>query len=104
MHEGSAAFRELFYIRKNCKRMKKMVLISSIVASSIGMMHAQTVQSASPASSAQVQGRPEARAKQKVAEINSLCGLKGDQVGKVNNAFVEFFQKRDALNVKKPTL
>jgi hypothetical protein len=84
--------------------MKKIVLITSIIASSIGMMNAQTTPTAAPVKAVQAPAKPEVRAKERVAEINNLVSLKGDQVGKVNDAFVDFFRKQDALKAKQATL
>jgi Spy/CpxP family protein refolding chaperone len=83
--------------------MKKLLFISVIFASSLGMM-AQTVQTAAAPVKAQVKAKPETRAKERVAEINNLCSLRADQVGKVNTVFVDFFTKQDILKAKQSTL
>jgi hypothetical protein len=86
--------------------MKKIILISSIVASTMGMVNAQAKQTAAPVKAEVVnkETRPEVRAKERVAEINNLCALKGDQFGKVNNVFIDYFTKQDALNAKQTKL
>jgi hypothetical protein len=84
--------------------MKKIILISSIVASTIGMVNAQTKQTAAPVKEVTTQAKPEVRAKERVAEINNLCALQGDQIGKVNAVFIDFYTKQDALKAKQSTL
>jgi hypothetical protein len=91
--------RELFYFRiKIYNSMKKIFLISSIVASTLGMVNAQVKQTAAPV---KTEIQPEARAKDRVAEINRICNLKPEQVTKVNDLYVDFFKKEQALKAKQ---
>lgn len=41
---------------------------------------------------------PQVKAKNKVAEINAFAQLQGDQISKVNNLYIDYYTKKDALN------
>jgi hypothetical protein len=72
--------------------MKRILLFSIITIASFGWANAQA---------AQQNTTPEARAKRMVVAIQKAVGLHGDQFGVVNNAYVEYFRKLDALDAQK---
>ena len=84
--------------------MKRIFLLSTMIISSFGMMNLQTVNAATPAQQA-VAASPAtfAKAKQLVGKINIAVKLQGDQVTKVNDICVEYFQQLDALTNANPS-
>jgi len=79
--------------------MKRILLLSTLVISSFGMMNLQTV-SAAP----QQTITPEvgAKAKKIVVNINQAVNLRGDQFSKVNDICIDYVKQLDALNNAKP--
>ena len=76
--------------------MKKIFLMSALSLATFGIMNAQTNAAATTTATAQKQ-LPQVRAKAMVSKITNACGLQGDQVGKVNTLYIEYFTKLDAL-------
>lgn len=76
--------------------MKKILLMSALSIAVFGTMNAQNAATASTTTVAQKQS-PHVRAKTMVAKITSVSQLQGDQIGKVNQLYVEYFTKVDAL-------
>ncbi len=71
--------------------MKKILLMSSVVSMFFGTINAQSAQTT-----------PSVRAKEKVSEITRLGGVEPQQIGKINNLFIDFYTKQDELrtNIK----
>ena len=85
--------------------MKKIFFISSIVVASLGTINAQSNETkAEPIlKPAQLKQLPDARAKEKVAEIAQMCTLNPEQTTKITNVYVDYFTKSDALKANKAT-
>jgi LmbE family N-acetylglucosaminyl deacetylase len=75
--------------------MKKILLFLVITVASFGCINAQ---------SAAQNSTPEARAKRMVVAIHKAVMLHGNEFGVVNDAYVEYFRKLDALNAHKSSL
>lgn len=73
----------------------------AVVLSSFGMVNAQAAQTTRTNATEKL---PEVRAKEMVAKINTAVTLTGNQFGTVNNLYIEFFKKQDALRAQKTTL
>lgn len=86
--------------------MKKILLISSIVVSSLGIVNAQVTESKPQPflKPAQVDQLPASRAKVRVSEIAKITPLQAEQTTKLVNLYVSFFTKSDDLKAKKATL
>ncbi len=86
--------------------MKKIFFISSILVASLGTINAQNKETKTEPvlKPAQLKQLPDARSKDRVAEIAKLCNLKPDQTIKLTNLYVEYFTKSDALKAKKNSL
>lgn len=81
--------------------MKKLFIAMAVVVSSFGMVNAQATQTTRTTTTERL---PEVRAKEMVAKINTAVTLTGNQFGTVNNLYIEFFKKQDALRAQKGTL
>ena len=66
--------------------------MSALSLATFGMMNAQNA-----ATTAEQRKFPEVRAKEMVSKISNACGLQGDQVGQVNNLYIEYFKKLDVV-------
>jgi len=75
--------------------MKKILFITALSVATFGVVNAQTA-STTQTSTTQRQ-LPQVRAKAMVSKVTNACGLQGDQVGKVNNLYIEYFTKLDGL-------
>lgn len=73
----------------------------AVVVSSFGMVNAQAAQTTRTGATEKL---PEVRAKEMVSKINTAVSLTGNQFGTVNNLYIEFFKKQDALRAQKTTL
>lgn len=73
----------------------------AVVVSSFGMVNAQAAQATRTTTTEKL---PEVRAKEMVSKINTAVTLTGNQFGTVNNLYIEFFKKQDALRAQKTTL
>jgi len=83
--------------------MKKIFFISSIVVASLGTINAQNNETKTEPilKPAQLKQLPDARAKDRVAEIAQLCTLKPEQTTKLTDLYVDYYTKNDALKAKK---
>lgn len=83
--------------------MKKIFFISSIVVASLGTINAQNNETKTEPilKPAQLKQLPDARAKDRVAEIAQLCTLKPEQITKLTDLYVDYYTKNDALKAKK---
>ena len=87
--------------------MKKILFITAITVSSFAIMNAQnntttTTTTISKGTAAQEQKKSAAvKAKENVAQITTLCSLKGDQIGKVNDLFTDYYTKLETLKADK---
>jgi len=77
--------------------MKKILLMSALSIAAFGTMNAQNAATTTTQTTGSKTQLPQVRAKAMVAKINTACGLQGEQVGKVNNLYIEYFTKLDAL-------
>lgn len=77
--------------------MKKILLISALSIAVFGTMNAQNAATTTTQTTGSKSQLPQVRAKAMVAKINNACGLQGEQVTKVNNLYIEYFTKFDAL-------
>lgn len=73
--------------------MKKIFLMSMLSIAVIGFTNAQT-KTEQVASHQQL---PQVRAKAMVSKITNSVGLQGEQIGKVNNLYIQYFTKLDGL-------
>jgi len=76
--------------------MKKIFYTLIIAASSFGIVNAQNAvvtQNPTPSHGAS----PQSMAKRMVSKVNVVCHLHGDQFGKVNDAYTNYFVKFEAL-------
>lgn len=85
--------------------MKKIFFISSIVVASLGTINAQGNETKTEAvlKPAQLKQLPDARAKDRVAEIATMCALNPEQTTKLTNLYVDYYTKNDALKSSKAT-
>ena len=75
--------------------MKKIFLAIIMIASTMTAINAQTTQTA-PANGSKAES-PQAKAKKMVGKLNSVVMLQGDQWAKVNNLYIDFVTKKDAV-------
>lgn len=71
--------------------------MSALSVATFGMMNAQNAATPATQTTTPQKQLPQVRAKAMVSKITNACGLQGDQVGKVNNLYIEYFTKLDAL-------
>src|SRR5581483_892680 len=76
--------------------MKRFFLMTVIAVSSFGMINAQNAAGKTEL--------PQVRAKKMVSQVNTAVALHGDQFGKVNNAYIDYFTKLDALEQQKGSM
>ncbi len=77
--------------------MKKIFLMTALSVAMFGMASAQTAAATTSKTSTTQAQLPQVRAKAMVSKINNACGLQGDQVGKVNTLYIEYYTKLDAI-------
>lgn len=77
--------------------MKKILLMSALSIATFGTMNAQNAATPATQTATAQKQLPQVRAKAMVSKITNACGLQGDQIGKVNNLYIEYFTKSDAL-------
>ena len=75
--------------------MKKFFLMSALAVAMFSVSYAQN--EAKPATQL-----PQVRAKAMVSKITNSVGLQGDQVGKVNQLYIDYYTKLDALGANAP--
>ena len=71
--------------------------MSALSIAVFGTMNAQNAATASTTTTAPQKQSVQARAKGMVAKITDASSLQGDQFGKVNQLYIEYFTKLDAL-------
>ena len=76
--------------------MKKIFLMSALSLAMFGVSNAQNAAATSSTTAPQKQ-LPQVRAKAMVANVTHACGLQGDQIGKVNQVYIDYYTKLDAL-------
>lgn len=71
--------------------------MSALSIAAFGMMNAQNAATTSTQTLAPQKSLPQVRAKAMVSKINNASGLQGDQFTKLNNLYIDYYTKLDAL-------
>ena len=71
--------------------------MSALSIATFGIMNAQNAATPATQTATSQKQLPQVKAKAMVSKITNACGLQGDQVGKVNNLYIEYYTKLDAI-------
>lgn len=77
--------------------MKKIILMSALSIATFGVMNAQTAATPATQTATSHKQLPQVRAKAMVSKVTNACALQGEQISKVNNLYIEYFAKLDAI-------
>ncbi len=83
--------------------MKKILLASAVILSSLGVMNAQNATTRANTETVKPT-TPAARTQETLTKITRACNPTADQTGKLNTLLLDFYTKMDALKASKSTM
>ena len=83
--------------------MKKILLASAVILSSLGVINAQNATTRANTETVKAT-TPAARTQETLTKITRACNPTADQTGKLNTLLLDFYTKMDALKASKSTM